>query len=370
MIVLQNGTTLVIGTAWYNAATIVTVDTTSFSYSEFGNIVFPITVAHGGTGLSSLTAYGLMAAGTTSTGNMQQVTIGAAGTILQSGGSAALPTYTTTTYPSTNAINTIMYASSANVLGVITPVNSAVMVSSGGGVPSMSTTLPAGLTIPGYAASGANSDITSMSGLTGYLQAPLGVKDSSGNIVVSYAHVASAVNYITFSNNSTGNGPFFQAVGSDTNISLLLEGQGTGGAALKGVSTNSDAAAGVVGEFISSVIAAGSAVTATSNAASDITSISLTAGDWDVWANGSMVNGGSVPVVWIQWVSSTSATLPDQSLYSRLSDGVTLVAGVGLPTPYRRFSLATTTNIYLSCYLGNTSGNGTACGGLYARRVR
>ncbi len=57
-------------------------------------------------------------------------------------GNAATPAWSTTTYPATNAINTIMYASSANVLGVITPVNSAVLVSSAGGVPSMSTTLP------------------------------------------------------------------------------------------------------------------------------------------------------------------------------------------------------------------------------------
>lgn len=75
-------------------------------------------------------------------------TVGSAGTIIRSDGT--VNAYTTTTYPNTNAINTIMYASSANVLGVITPVNSAVMISSGTGVPSFSTTLPAGLTIPGY----------------------------------------------------------------------------------------------------------------------------------------------------------------------------------------------------------------------------
>lgn len=54
LIVIQNGSTLS-GTAWYNAATIVTVDTTAFSYSEFGNITFPITLAHGGTN-ANLTA--------------------------------------------------------------------------------------------------------------------------------------------------------------------------------------------------------------------------------------------------------------------------------------------------------------------------
>lgn len=54
LIVIQNGSTLA-GTAWYNAATIVTVDTTNFSYSQFGNIIFPLTLAQGGTG-AALTA--------------------------------------------------------------------------------------------------------------------------------------------------------------------------------------------------------------------------------------------------------------------------------------------------------------------------
>ena len=58
-------------------------------------------------------------------------------------GSTAQPTWSTTTYPATNAINTIMYASSANVLGVIAAANNSVLVSSAGGVPSWSTTLPA-----------------------------------------------------------------------------------------------------------------------------------------------------------------------------------------------------------------------------------
>lgn len=60
---------------------------------------------------------------------------GSAGTILRSDGTNNL--YTTTTYPNTNAINTIMFASSANILGVIAAANSGVLVSSGSGVPSM-----------------------------------------------------------------------------------------------------------------------------------------------------------------------------------------------------------------------------------------
>lgn len=56
----------------------------------FGTVV----VAGGGTGLTSLTAYALMAGGTTSTASMQQVSgLGSAGQVLTSAGAGALPTW-------------------------------------------------------------------------------------------------------------------------------------------------------------------------------------------------------------------------------------------------------------------------------------
>lgn len=54
----------------------------------------PVTVANGGTGLTTTTAYGLIAAGTTATGNFQQVSgTGTSGQILTSNGAGALPTW-------------------------------------------------------------------------------------------------------------------------------------------------------------------------------------------------------------------------------------------------------------------------------------
>jgi hypothetical protein len=54
------------------------------------------TVATGGTGLTSLTPYALMAGGTTGTGDMQQVAgLGTSGQFLRSNGAAALPTWQT-----------------------------------------------------------------------------------------------------------------------------------------------------------------------------------------------------------------------------------------------------------------------------------
>lgn len=98
LILVQNGTTLA-GTAWYNAATIVTVDTTAFSYSQFGNIIFPLTVPQGGTGIATTTAYGLITGGTTATGAFQNAGTGTAGQVYVSGGSSALGTWTSYSVP-------------------------------------------------------------------------------------------------------------------------------------------------------------------------------------------------------------------------------------------------------------------------------
>ncbi|MCK1585488.1 hypothetical protein IVB03_39530 [Bradyrhizobium sp. 168] len=51
---------------------------------------------------------------------------------------------------------------------------------------------------------------------------------------------------------------------------------------IPGTTTNDNATAGRIGEYVESVILVGSAVSVTSGASKTIASISLTAGDWDV----------------------------------------------------------------------------------------
>lgn len=138
-----------------------------------------------------------------------------------------------------------------------------------------------------------------------------------------------------------------------------------------GTATNNNAAAGSVGEFISSVIASGGAVTQLSNAASDLTSISLTAGDWDVWGNVVFQTVGVAAAQALGWSSLASATVPDSSLWSQINLATgTLAATTAINILQKRYSLAGTTTIFISGFLGNSSGNGTICGGIYARRVR
>lgn len=134
-----------------------------------------------------------------------------------------------------------------------------------------------------------------------------------------------------------------------------------------GVTTNSNAAAGSVGELISSVVNAAAAVNITNNVDANVTSIALTAGDWDVTGNVTFIPTIGLTSSSYIWISTTSATRPDASLYS-----VTGSASFtyGAPAPYTRISINGLTTIYLSCRGEFSSGTCKACGGIYARRVR
>jgi hypothetical protein len=193
------------------------------------------------------------------------------------------------------------------------------------------------------------------------------INDTNSKALLALQTVASAVNYITLINSATGVNPQIQSSGSDTNITLQIEGTGTGGVALHGSGTNDSVGSGYIGEFISSIIASGSAVSFSNGTVKDMTSISLTAGDWDVWGNITFV--ASVGMTnFLNWISSSSATLPDNSLYNQLVVGVS--SGLGMNAPSRRFSLSSTTTIYISAYVSFASGTAVASGGLYARRRR
>lgn len=52
------------------------------------------------------------------------------------------PSWSTATYPATTTVNQLLYSSSANTIAGLATANSAVLVTSAGGVPSLSTTLP------------------------------------------------------------------------------------------------------------------------------------------------------------------------------------------------------------------------------------
>lgn len=78
-----------------------------------------------------------------------------------------------------------------------------------------------------YALKGANNDISSMSGLSGYLKAPQGILDPNGNIVVQFGATPSSVNYPQILANVTGAPPVFAAVGADNDVGLGFQIKGS-----------------------------------------------------------------------------------------------------------------------------------------------
>lgn len=138
-----------------------------------------------------------------------------------------------------------------------------------------------------------------------------------------------------------------------------------------GTTTNDSAAAGSVGEFISSVVAVASATALVTATAKDVTSIALSTGDWDVWGNVGF-NYSASGQSSFGWTSATSATAPDGSLYAAIRTGLgsTQASGIGFAVPMRRYSLAAPAVIYLSVSAVFASGTASSYGGIYARRRR
>ncbi len=112
----------------------------SLSAAQILTLTNPLPLASGGTNASLTASNGGIVYSTATTLAVLAGTA-TAGQLLRSGASAA-PTWTTSTYPATNAVNTLLYASSANVMAALATANSGVLITSAGGVPSISSTLP------------------------------------------------------------------------------------------------------------------------------------------------------------------------------------------------------------------------------------
>ena len=145
------------------------------------------------------------------------------------------------------------------------------------------------------------------------------------------------------------------------------------GSSIIGTNTNNNATAGYVGEFVSSVVTAASPVTFTSSTTpQNLTTISLTAGDWDLTGNIGFSQGSVGFSLVVAYMSTTTAgALPDASLYNSIFVGAASgMTSVGIAAPSLRLTLSTTTTIYLIGRADYSAGTTTFFGGIYARRRR
>lgn len=134
-----------------------------------------------------------------------------------------------------------------------------------------------------------------------------------------------------------------------------------------GTTLADNANAGSVGEYVTSGAVTTGNLTSGTNA--NITSISLTAGDWNVWGVGAWTPGGATMSNTQIGISTTSATFGPFGSTTTLFESTT--SGNGLPAPMVRVNVSTTTTVYLVTQAGFSGGTGTTATGIInARRIR
>jgi len=144
---------------------------------------------------------------------------------------------------------------------------------------------------------------------------------------------------------------------------------------LPGTTTNDNASAGNIGEFVSATVATGSAVSLTTVTAANLTSISLTAGDWDVWCAGHFNMASTTTVTLLEMsISTTSATRNTTAgeFFQQGYPNGTVIGNNAAVTAFtqKRLSLSTTTTVYAVAFSSFGTSTNVVWGGIFARRVR
>jgi len=182
----------------------------------------------------------------------------------------------------------------------------------------------------------------------------------ASNTLSAIANASLTNSAITIAGTSTALGGSITA----TTILNSIKGQ------VPGTATNDSASAGNAGEYIS---CSATAVSATTGTNLNICTMSLTAGDWDVTANvHENLAGTTAQTVFQGWTNTVSVTAPSSpnDQITQLILPFTTGANQQFAISRHRYSLATTTTIYLSARADFTVSTLTFDGVMSARRAR
>jgi hypothetical protein len=360
----------------------------------------PVAVPYGGSGLSSVTAYGPIVGGTTTTGALQSLVAGTANQMFMSGGVSAVPFWSTATYPSTAANQTILYASSANVIGTLTPVANAILFCNntsqlvwvpytGTGSPVLNTSPTLVTPLLGTPTSGNLSNCTGytlsnltsigtgvatlLTGTSSGTGGPAGTTSPSFTTPVLGTPASGTLSNCTSLPISTGVSGL--GTGVATALASALNGSGAVVGAssptlttpiLTGVTSGSAAASGNVGQIITSSV---STVAIASTTITNVTSISVTAGQWLITGGINTNPAGTTTTSQIGCGITTSSgtlTAPDQVVVCGTLAGAT--TGLNANTLY--LNVSGTTTVYLVGYIVYAVSTLTTNGNITALRVR
>ena len=199
----------------------------------------------------------------------------------------------------------------------------------------------------------------------------LTITTTTGVLTITAAKTA------TFSNTLSFSGTDSSAVNVGTGGTIGGTGYAVTGQ-IPGTATNDNAAAGDVGEYMESSVLVGSATSVSNATAKTITSLNLTAGDWDV--SGNIHYLGATTTTFTQVIcdlSSANNTLQnsDPQTFNQLGLAGIVASGtsgtpVAVQCPTFRVSLASAATEYLIAFSQFGTSTMTAFGSIRARRVR
>ncbi len=237
---VNNGTkTLTLGgnlatSGAFNSTFTMTADTT-VTFPTTGTLATtsqipstPISLANGGTGASLTASNGGIFYSNATTGAILSGTATANQVLLS--GASTTPAWSTATYPATTTINQLLYSSSANVIAGLTTGNNGALITSAGGIPSISSTLPnavqTNITATGALAAGSlATGFTAVTvplggtGLTSCAQGDL-FYGSASNTISALAKNTSATRYL--SNTGTTNNPAWAQIDLSNGVTGIL----------------------------------------------------------------------------------------------------------------------------------------------------
>lgn len=162
-----------------------------------------------------------------------------------------------------------------------------------------------------------------------------------------------------------------QSDGTTESFSITDAGNLTLKSGIVGTTTNDNAATGNIGEIVNSKVAVGSAVTFTTATAMNITSISLTAGDWLVSGNVNFSETTATVTSRTASIGTTSATLStDGTEVENGAQSTLLTEKNSCTVPTKRVSISGTTTVYLVGSCTFSAGTAVGYGNITAVRIR
>ena len=148
-------------------------------------------------------------------------------------------------------------------------------------------------------------------------------------------------------------------------------------AGIKGTAAADSAQAGSVGEVITATVVTGSSISLTTVTSANVTSIALTAGDWDVWGCVCFTLASSTTMGYLSGgINTTSATLPlnNAGVVTRAGAGTNATIDVTVDSVLTimpiRINVSSSTTTYLVARAKFGTSTCKAYGTIYARRHR